>query len=302
MVLIRRGADELLISHGAGAGFVLDVLDSSNGLALKRRLPMTDRTDYKGYTSWVQLSRDERFFAYSTQSMRTELPECKGGGDGPSCARNGVRIVDLVAGAAAEEYFELPRYCGPGSLAQFGSDGIAATCYDGTTHVFRDGLAVDVSDAVTPRRETDPVIHMNDARGMFGVTSDDGWHATLMTEGSFVWKGPGGVERNLKAVPPGKLPRWPQFVETGDGRLVVGYVTRYYDQTSEGLAVFDMARGVIERTIGVPEVVSIAAVGPTTLLALTTDAALIEVDVRTGTSLKLSALPIVSGSSTVLVR
>ncbi|MEX0784385.1 MAG: helix-turn-helix transcriptional regulator [Dehalococcoidia bacterium] len=297
MVTFRRTRDELLVSYmtdtESGVTHVLDVLDTANGLVLKRRLPVPDRPNFHGYVATAQaLSGDESFFAIATTTMRTELPECRGGGDGPSCARDGIRIVQLDAAEPVEWWFELPRHCGGRIILPFGADGFTVTCVTGEMHTFRYDALAGTGVAPSARFQTDPVTNRNRAGAILSASADNGWSGSLMSQGSFVWTRPGEAEINRAAIPTGKQPRWPIFAEIGGGRLVVGYITRYYDQYPEGLAVFNMVDGTIERELpGFDIGRSMVASGPNTLVAVTTKGRLIEIDVDAGTSRDLGPAP-----------
>ncbi len=131
VVTFRRSANELLVSYlpvdepWGTVPHALDVLDAENGLALKRRVPVADRAEHTIYWPHGQaLSADERYLAVSTMTMRTELPECASRSlDGPTCAREGVRIVDLESPEPAQWWFELPRHCGGARVYPFEDSG-----------------------------------------------------------------------------------------------------------------------------------------------------------------------------------
>ena len=300
LATFRRSRDELLVSHmpsvdDVGRQHVLDVLDLNAGLALKRRIAVPDRPNFKAYPSAAQaISNDERYFAIYSYTMRTELPECQGNGvDGPSCTRSKVRIIDLESAGPDEWLVELPRHCF-GGLSAYGLDGFAATC-GSHVEIIRRSTVVVVDAAPSARFETDPVTAKNRSSGVYSVHDGSEWFGTLMSQGSFVWTKAGQNEINASAVPSGKQPRWPIFAEVGGGRLVVGYMERYYDQFSEGLAVFDMEAGVIERTLpGFDISRSMVAIGPDQLMATTQDGRLVRIHVSTGqatTVAQLSADP-----------
>jgi DNA-binding CsgD family transcriptional regulator len=307
IVTFRRTENELLVSYmkdsGSGATHVLDILDTAGGLTLKRTLPVPDRPNFHGYLSTAQaLSGDERFFAIATTTMRTELPECRGGGDGPSCARDGIRILQLDAPEPTEWWFELPRHCGGRIILPFGSDGFTVTCVAGEVHTFRHDGPAGTGTAPSARFQTDPVTNRNRAGAIFSASADNGWSGSLMSQGSFVWTRPGESEINDAAIPAGKQPRWPIFAEIGGGRLVVGYITRYYDQYPDGLAVFNMVDGVIEQELPSYDISrSMIASGPDTLVATTTDGRLIEITVSTGAVRNLATLG-VDPENVTLVR
>jgi hypothetical protein len=283
----RRSRNELLVSHmpradETGRLHVLDIYDLSDRLALKRRIPVADRPNYHVYSTTVQaLSNDERYFAIYSFTMRTELPECNGGGDGPSCTRSKVRVIDLESALPEEWLVELPRHCF-GGLSAYGPDGFLATCGD-SAHVLVRSQVSTVDAAPSMRFEIDPVTAKNRANGVYWVSDSGGWYGTLLSQGSFVWIKEGEGEISQSAVPSAKQPRWPILAEVGGGRLVVGYMERYYDQYPEGLAVFDMETGVIERTLpGFDISRSIVAVGPDELMATTQDGRLIRIHISTG--------------------
>lgn len=292
-VVMRRSAHEVLVSHRIQGLEMLDVLDASDGLALKRRYPTPDRPLAKlgSPTEWATLSRDERYYAYSEITMRRELPECVDGGrgDGPSCQRTTVVILDLEVSTVPPFTYEVPRFCGPGSFLPHGVSGIAVSCNDGRLFNFSLSALASTAEGPSQRFMTDPVIARNASTASFTIESEDGWTGTLLSQGSFVWTRPGHKEVNYLAVPHGKMPRYPVWAEVGDGRLVVGYIERYYDQYPEGLAIFDMSSGRIERTLpGYSIGRTIVASGPDALLAITQDGRLVKIDLQTET---VSTLP-----------
>lgn len=298
MATFRRSAGEILLYHRQNVGGenlqVLDVLDLTYGLALKHRFLTPDRQTPKvgAPSRWMALSADERYYAYSTQTMRTELPECTGPSvNGPSCARDVVRIIDLESLELVPWSFELPRYCGIGLFEPVGTQNISVSCTDGSAFVFSPAGHAGSTSGPTPRFLTAAVASRNLAQAVAPVRSSDGWVGTLLSEGSFVWKREGSPEINHRAIPDGMQLRFGIVAEVGEGRMVLGYMKDHGTQYPEGLAVFDMARGVIERKLpGYNISRSMIATGPDTLLAATLDGRLIEIDLTSGTERTVTTL------------
>jgi hypothetical protein len=288
LVTFRRSRGEVVVSHRAdGRAHVVDILDATSGLSLKRRFPAPDRPDYKFYLAdWQSLSGDERFFALSTATKRTELPECQGDHvNGPACARNGVRILDLDSEAPQEWWFELDRDCGGGTFEPYLASGFSVTCTSGQTTAFVPDAAGSFEARRLPERNgPGGASHL--------VFGENGWLGTLHINGaSFMWTRPGNDQIRLSAVPAGQIVRWPIIAEVSGGRLVIGYVPTSGDQYPDGLAVFNMVDGAIERVLpGYDIARTIVASGTNTLVAITRDGRLIEIDVETGSSRELAQL------------
>lgn len=302
LVTWRRSADELLVSHLVNGAHVLDIFDVSDGLALKHRIPTPDRPDPKVLAAipWMGISANDRYYAYSSTTMRTELPECEFGGDGPSCTRSVVNILDLADPAAPPFTYELPRHCGIGNYRPRGDDGFAVGCMDGSVHLVSAAGFLGNAGAPTPRFERDPVIARNEATAILTIESDDGWTGVLMSQGAFVWTRPNEPEVNLRAIPT-YSPSGPGL-ELGGGRLLIGYMDRYYDQYPVGLAIFDMASGTIsEKLPGFNIGRTIVTSGPDTILAVTQDGRLVEVEVSSGTERTLRSVG-VDSETVLLVR
>ena len=309
--IFRRSTNEVLVSYQGPVtadnpdGHVLDVLDANNGLALTRRInaPYRADTTVGAPAEWRALSRDERYYAYGTMTFRTELTECQGSSDGPSCARSAVNIVDLEHPDLPPWQYEVPRYFLVSVLWPDGPDGIGASCADGRSFQFRPGQPVIGTSGPTPRFQTEPVNSHNLATTSFVVSTEDGWVGNLMSYGWFVWTRAGSRGFNDHAVPDGMQLRWPLLVEVGGGRLVAGYAASTSIQYPEGLSIFNMAAGTIERTLGPHNIGrSMVATGPDTLLAVTRDGRLIEINVNTDDERTLTTPTIANPEDVVLLR
>jgi hypothetical protein len=79
--------------------------------------------------------------------------------------------------------------------------------------------------------------------------------------------------------------RWPLFAETEDGRLVAGFVSQEADQYPDGLAIFDLRTGEVERTLpGFDISRTMVATGDDALFAMTRGGDLVRVDLASGAS------------------
>lgn len=224
-------------------------------------------------------------------TMRDELPECASRSlDGPSCAREGVRIVDLDSAAGEQWWFELKRYCGGGRMFPLEDSGFSVTCQDGTTTALqRSGGAGGIPTAFTATPHPNGSPRWSSSLVLF---TENGWLGSLASQGShFTWTKPGHNQIGAQVAPTNNVVRWPIYAEVGEGRLVVGYVPTTGDQYPEGLAVFNMVDGVIERELPSYDISrSMIASGPDTLIATTTDGRLIEITVSTGAVRDLAPL------------
>jgi DNA-binding CsgD family transcriptional regulator len=133
MVVVRKQAEELLVSSGLGSaspeeGFnkVVQVYDLHDGsLALKRTIEVPERVNCTTYCQPMVLSMDERYLYYAA---RTTALECGEGGDAAVCDVHSVVAVDLVNPVAPPVSTELQRGCGVPTLNAAGASGAVVSC------------------------------------------------------------------------------------------------------------------------------------------------------------------------------
>jgi hypothetical protein len=245
----RRSADELLVSNNEDLGDAargsmfsprLLVFDLANGLRLKRTILLPNRSNYTVPFVALWLSLDERYAFYSTHEQQSS---CRSGGDSEICDKLSIGIIDLQGVTPRPSFIELPRGCRP-AISSLGAVGLLVNCGHATYYIDpgKPGPRL-AAESGTPPWETDPGIARNRAVPLVRLSGSSGPTGVLYSEGSYVDL-PSG--RSVAAVPAGKLPKW-AFAMEGQ-RIVGGYVSRYYDQQAEGLAVFDANTGRIERT------------------------------------------------------
>jgi len=161
MVVVRRDAEELLVSSGLNQGSgkeflsVVQIYDLRGySLGLKRTIETPNRINCTTYCQPMVLSKDERYLYYGT---RTTAPECGAGGDASVCDLHRVVMIDLEHESSTPVSFELRRGCGVPVLAAGGESGAIVACRGqypapgGWTAVLEPGQQPRVVDFSTPQ-------------------------------------------------------------------------------------------------------------------------------------------------------
>lgn len=260
MAITRRSAAELLVSdksydHGEETSRVL-IFDLDNGLALKRELVLrASRSTYTLYWSAMNLSPDESILFYVTHSTRIELPECSGGVLilGNVCDRIGLEAIDLTSVGAEIAPAEMPQGCPPPHRAPAADPkSLLVTCNNGQ------GWEARVAEGRVTLSPLPPVdVPTDDLRSREGKPSVAVYtvpvgtqsYGTLFANGDFVMRRaePG----SKRAVPEGMRPlaRGDALHRLQSGKLLIAFGHPEELGYPAGVALFDPATGVIERTV-----------------------------------------------------
>lgn len=133
MALVRSTEKELLVSDvllspdGLSADARLLVFDVSDGLSLKRAIPLPGRVEYTTFAQRIVLSDDESHLFFHT--LQIESPStCQG--DGKACAIWGIGVLDLKSPDSAVVNVPLPRLCGWSTISP-GVESILVACRHG---------------------------------------------------------------------------------------------------------------------------------------------------------------------------
>lgn len=280
--LLRPAAQEILVSdRPASTGKTrLLIFDASTlgQLRLKRELPLPDRALYTDYGGQMALSSNQRFLFYPAVSAHCA-------GETNACDAWSVGIVDLDTSAGS--LANLPTGCGwPHLAADSFPDTALATCSSGASFSVAGSTAASaavLAPSALPR-ETEKVFGPRAASAEFSVTAPGGRRVTVYSEGSAVIEGPAETPVVVRAVPDGmRLYAAGEVFQVDAARLLIPY-GKYLDEVPAGVAVFNVQTKAVERSIPLSSISGIVADGSKSILGLTTDGALVRINIASGDS------------------
>lgn len=173
-VLLRKTANQLLVSDFGLTEPRLVVVDVQSSAAAKATIDMPNRVASTGYAPGMTLSENERYVYY----LKLEN-QCPAGGDAALCDVYSVGIVDL------QDYKEiarssLPTNCGYARMAPLGASDVIALCPNIATLVKVTPEGLSSVAATFPVRDTGsdeavfPIAGASLASGNFFLVYSDG--------------------------------------------------------------------------------------------------------------------------------
>jgi hypothetical protein len=277
-VLLRSTANELLVSDRPGSSgktrlLVFDTSDAGK-LRLKRETPLPDRALYTDYGGQMALSGNQRYLFYPAVSSH-----CSGATE--ACDTWSVGVFDLD-GSEPPSLIDLPAGCGwPYLGAGLSSDAGLAACTNGTS-VFLSGSVPTIAAAITPSSgppEAEAVFGERAASARFSAIEPGGELVTVFSEGSVLVRDTVGNEILVRGVPSDmRLDSRAEVAKLDATHLLIPY-GKYLDATPEGVALFNLQTLQIDRIIPLNSFLTVVPDGSSALLGLTTDGALVRIQI-----------------------
>lgn len=267
----------------------LMVFDLAGGMAeqvLEAPLPGYSTSMY-GSTFAVASGLRSAYFLVRT--YRTELRECQGGGLAEVCDRYELRAFDLDTWATRSVVSDLGQGCGLPLLSALGSN-VAVTCSaSGAAWVAQSGGTWRQSAiARSDDQPSKPQQGFSLAQAGFSV---DGTHVALFANGTAEYTPAQGASRRVQAVPGGKrvFPGAKAVLMDGGRRIVVPFATEPTAEEAEGLAVFDVASGRVERVLDIADAYALHAVDSRNLLVIGEAGVVLNVDIESGAAAEVGS-------------
>ncbi len=264
LAVTRQSAGEVLLS----SDLTLFVLDTNNGLAVKREIPLHGRLGYKVYEhSLMVISNNDRYLYYLTW--------------------NGyIGVLDMDSTDGKTNLISPGGDCQVPRLSAIGAEAVMITCA-------RSG-EVTVMD---PSGKTVPQRHFTDLeRGTyqdvpaqiriavpiaFSTVLPSGYLGSLLMDGRFKYQEAGGSLESAKVTSEARVALG-QVYQLDKERLLVGYAD-YGNPYPKGLVVFNLSTMQVERDVKLGEdTLYLSHNGPSTAMILKAGGTIDIIDLNTG--------------------
>lgn len=300
--LIDANTKLVVIDNLQGSDFPADYAQTASGLV--PRLMVFDLTGgmaeqvfeapLPGYStsmygSTLAVASALRSGYFLVRTYRTELIECQGGGLAEVCDRYELRSLDLDTWATRSVLADLGQGCGLPLVSGLGSNVTVTCSASGAAFVAQpDGTWREWVIARTDDESSKPQQGFSLAQAGFFV---DGIHLALFANGTAEYTTAEGAGRRVQAVPDGKrvFPGAKAVPMDGGRKIVVPFASTPTAEEAEGLAVFDVASGRVERVLDIADAYALHAVNPRNLLVIAEGGVLLNVDIESGAATEVGS-------------